>query len=362
MECPMDVRTQILNQPPAFFNHGWVPAPPTLQAYREKLDVIPNTPIQNAEVNLPKGTLDLFTDGACWGPRDALTRLATWGVVVATPHITSDFSPIDSGLLPGRYQSVTRAELYAAIQALLFARRQQQPFRIWVDNQFVVRRLRSFLTNVSIEINVNKPNHDLLQQLLEVVQHTKHLCQGVIKVYSHQAQNTATDPVERWAFCGNQVADELATHEFYNYPDVLTMRQQLIAEVSRYETLRDQAHQVFIKVGKLAMTKSRTETQQAAEDPRRDLQLAPVRMRPWTFPDQLPPEAEHYFLDDWPCIAEWINSLHTGVGTVQFWSWAQLYANFQMMFVDRGPWFNLKQLSWESKHSMPNEPFVKRTR
>ena len=34
MECPMDVRTQILNQPPAFFNHGWVPAPPTLQAAR----------------------------------------------------------------------------------------------------------------------------------------------------------------------------------------------------------------------------------------------------------------------------------------------------------------------------------------
>ena len=158
-------------------------------------------------------------------------------------------------------------------------------------------------------MNVKKPNHDLLQQLLEVVQHTKHLCQGVIKVYSHQAQNTATDPVDRWAFCGNQAADELATHEFYNHPDVLTMRQQLIAEVSRYETLRDQAHQVFIKVGKLAMTKSRTETQQAAEDPRRDLQLAPVRMRPWTFPDQLPPEAEHYFLDNWPCIAEWINSL-----------------------------------------------------
>ena len=59
-------------------------------------------------------------------------------------------------------------------------------------------------------------------------------------------------------------------------------------------------------------------------------------MRPWTFPDQLPPEAEHYFLDDWPCIAEWINSLHAGVGTVQFWSWAQLYADFQMMFADRG--------------------------
>ena len=119
-------------------------------------------------------------------------------------------------------------------------------------------------------------------------------------------------------FCGNQVADELATYEFYNHPDVLTMRQQLIAEVSRYETLRDQAHQVFIKVGKLAMTKSRTETQQAAEDPRRDLQLAPVRIRPWSFPDQLPPEAEHYFLDDWPCVAEWMNSFHTGVGTVQF--------------------------------------------
>lgn len=50
------------------------------------------------------------------------------------------------------------------------------------------------------------------------------------------------------------------------------------------------------------MMKSRTEDKLEAEDPRRDLQLAPIRMRPWTLPDQLPPEAAHYFLDDWPTL------------------------------------------------------------
>ena len=162
--------------------------------------------------------------------------------------------------------------------------------------------------------------------------------------------------------CGNQAADKLATHEFYNHPDVLTMRQQLIAEVSRYETLRDQAHQVFIKVGKLAMTKSRTETQQTAEDPRRDLQLAPVRMRPWTFPDQLPPEAEHYFLDDWPCIAEWINSLHAGVGTVAVLVMGTIVCRFSDDVCRQRTLVQPQTIALGIKTLMPNEPFVKRTR
>lgn len=120
----------------------------------------------------------------------------------------------------------------ARIQAVRFAHRQQQPFRIWVDNQFVVRRLRSFQNSGSIEININKPNHDLLQQRLEFVQQTKHLFQGVIKIYSHQEQSTATDPVESWVFCDNQAADNLVTHEFYNHPIILTVRTQLITNVS----------------------------------------------------------------------------------------------------------------------------------
>ena len=143
-DCPSSLRSQIMQQHPAFFNHGWVPTPSSLQPFREKIDEITPRPTWNADSIDPPSILDLFTDGSCWGPRDALARLASWGVVVATPNRQSDFMPVASGLLPGRYQSVARAELFAALKALEYASNQNRPFRLWVDNQFVVKRLRYF--------------------------------------------------------------------------------------------------------------------------------------------------------------------------------------------------------------------------
>ena len=60
------------------------------------------------------------------------------------------------------------------------------------------------------------------------------------------------------------------------------------------------------------------------------------------------------FFQVFPCTEEQVKS---GIG-----SWFQLYADFQMMFPDKGPWFNSKQLRWESKATMPSEIFVRRTR
>ena len=153
-------------------------------------------------------------DGACWGPRDSLSRLASWGIVVADLSGPHGFIPVQSGLLPGRFQSATRAELYAAIQAVRTAVRHKMLCRLWIDNQHVVRKIRLFSTCRDYTANENKPNHDLLRELHEALQQGVHLFREVVKVCSHQDLSTEHASFERWVFSGNQAADELATYEF----------------------------------------------------------------------------------------------------------------------------------------------------
>ena len=361
--CSMPMKTRILAQHPAFYNHGWISTPNALAHFRAQLDDIPAPQLEPGPHHDLPGFLDLFTDGSCLGPRNHLSRLASWRLVAATLQGDSDFRPIAAGLLPGRSQTITRAELLAAVVAIRFAITQNRPYRLWVDNQFVVKRIRAFMSHPMSKVHVNKPNHDLLQQLQDVLQTAGMNFRGVIKVYSHQDSQQVTDPVERWAFQGNQAADELAAFEFNNHSLIMNCRRTLINEIQELDSMRHAAHTVFLAVGKLILSQQSKQYSIApTEDPRKDLQLEPLSMTSWEFPAELPEEAAHYNIDDWPCIAEWVFSMHSGTGQVRYWSWFQLYADFQMIFPDKGPWFNLKQLRWESKATMPSEIFVRRTR
>lgn len=194
------MKQQILAQPPAVYNHGWIPAPASLHSFRQMLDPISSG--DHSQVKMIPGLsfFDIFTEGSCWGPRGCLTRIASWGLVVADMIGPHDFFPVQSGLLPGRFQSVTRAELYAAIQAVKIAVQLQLPFRLWIDNQYVVRKVRFFAACRKYEANVNKPNHDLLQSLHEAMQKGLHLYKGVVKVYSHQNMDMLHNPFETVVF------------------------------------------------------------------------------------------------------------------------------------------------------------------
>ena len=147
--------------------------------------------------------------------------------------------------------------MHAAIQAIEFAKARAAPFRLWIDNQYVVKWLK-FLANVSDYVaNINKPNHDLLQQLCDVLQQAKSLYLGAVKVCSHQDITTATDSFERWVFSGNHSANELAAYEFCNHTELMQVREKLVEEISDMEAMRTAIHHVFLKVGKLALLKTR---------------------------------------------------------------------------------------------------------
>eukprot|EP00435_Cladocopium_sp_Y103_P036813 s432_g9.t1 len=281
VECPQHIKKMVLDMPPAVQNHGWFPTPSTLLCFRQALGNTPDTTQDFQHIPHEPQELDLFTDGSCLGPADSLTRVAGWGVVVATPIGESDFAPVSSGLVRGWYQSITRAELQAAISAVSFAVHRSKPFRLWVDSSSVVSRIRQFARTTDFTAHVNKPNHDLLQRLFDIMSQAKHLFRGVVKVYSHQNLQAGFSPSEQWAFRGNHAADELAAMEFSNHTELMTLRQKLLEEVKHLETLRNWTHRMFVQVGRKALTINKTQLlqKQHNEDPRQDLQLEPLVMQ-----------------------------------------------------------------------------------
>ena len=133
----------------------------------------------------------------------------------------NDYEPIASGLLPGRYQSITRAELFAAVTAIQYAVHRRKPFRLWIDNAFVVSFIKRVLRADYI-VQVNKPNHDLIYKLQTGLQAASNLFGGDFKVFSHQEVTSSLTPAQAWTARGNHAADTLASHEFSSHHNVMS--------------------------------------------------------------------------------------------------------------------------------------------
>ena len=110
-----------------------------------------------------------------------MTRLASWAVVLFTPDTEHDFTPVGASVLPGLIQ--TRAELTAVMAALILVDRLGKPFRLWIDNDFVVNESRQAFETPEIffsKISHKTANHDLLLTLHLWAHRTKFLCKGIL--------------------------------------------------------------------------------------------------------------------------------------------------------------------------------------
>ena len=138
--------------PPSTFNHGWIPKPAALEAFRDARNHLTDTTGEfNFPDRLPK-ILELFPDGSCLKPSEKIARLASWGVTLACPQSEVEFQPVANGLVTGLVHTITRAEITAAIAAIKFAIRCQQKFRLWIENAYVVKIVRKCLNNREVTL------------------------------------------------------------------------------------------------------------------------------------------------------------------------------------------------------------------
>eukprot|EP00438_Fugacium_kawagutii_P026054 Skav224816 [mRNA] locus=scaffold21:141297:147109:- [translate_table: standard] len=357
VEMPEAYRQEVQTMPLVTRCHGWMPAPQHLDRLRSHLLQVPD----DVEFVLPSPlppVLDVFTDGSCLYPHHMFCKLASWGVVVYQPSSPDDFAPVASGLLPGFHQTILRAELQGAIQAFRYAMVVQRPFRLWVDNQQVHKYLRRLMRLPSWRPKPTKPNHDLLVTLCQLVEQTHHLFRDCIKVYSHQDKSSLS-PAEAWACAGNAAADALAASVWLTPSAILDLVHKVFHEHAHLTVVKQWCHKVYVNIGELVRTKPVLHDDDPGQvQPDHIFQLD---MRTWTFPTALSGSAARYYIDDWPHIREWVDTLHTGTETA-WWSWYQLYADFQLRYPDKGPWYSIKDKRWYSRSAMPPSPFVTRAR
>ena len=86
------------------------------------------------------GLVHLLTDGSSMLPQELCLRLASWAVTVAVP--VGETPPLlASGQLPGLVQTAFRAEIAAALSAMLFDIRAGCALVLYFDCQGVVEVL-----------------------------------------------------------------------------------------------------------------------------------------------------------------------------------------------------------------------------
>ena len=360
--CSSPDKEAILNHEPSFFNHGWVPTPSSLHSFREHLINLPDHKFQYNDPHELPSTLDLFTDGGALCPKNALCRWASWGVALSVTDQPHEFHALSSGVVRGFLQTVSRAELTAAISAVYFATSRGKPFRLWVDNAYVVKVCKRFLRKHYTWIGRKIPNHDLLQELSHAFQYGQNLCLGVIKVASHQQITVEDDAITKLVFRGNEAADFLAASAFSQYPETLAQWQTLKAETEQLLSLRSKVHNVIISVGEAAIELSRKHKEQrSSENFSVDVQSGEVQFQPWQLVQILPPAAKSFEVDEWALIYKWIGSFHE-TGVVQRWSWYQLYMDFLLDHKQGGPWYASSKKRWASARDRPNCGFAQQSR
>ncbi len=168
-QCPEEIQQQLKNLPPCTHNHGWFPEPKSLMKFRKQLQEIKHNHGNWCEPFEVPDYLELFTDGTCANPTCEITRIGAWGVALFQPEISGTFAAVASGLLGGIHQTVTRAELQAAIVAAFFAQRYQKKYRLWIDNAYVIKVVKIIQNNWDVMWPPGSPNHDLLENLTTIL-------------------------------------------------------------------------------------------------------------------------------------------------------------------------------------------------
>ena len=159
----------------------------------------------------------ICTDGSA-GPSDLPNiRISTWGVVLANTH-GSPFYPLATGVTPGHFHDICRAETFGVLVSLEYNRACQ----IHCDNQSVVTMFQQLLrTPFDPFLYRAHPNLDLWLRISHLLWTRPPNLVSVSKIKAHRSLNSIVDATQRWLAEGNQRADELAKQTLQDRAQVL---------------------------------------------------------------------------------------------------------------------------------------------
>ena len=171
----------------------------------------------------------IFTDGSAQEPGSPVLRLCAWSVTKSTPAAHTN-KLLYSGLLPGRYQTVFRAELYAVAVALATNRH----VHIRSDNLAVVRNVNHIMQyGFSAMKWAAHPDRDILRTVANTLQNRQNYSTRLDWVKAHRGLLDAVGSLDLWEIYHNDRADHWAGRVFHSGipPEIMLARKHLATSI-----------------------------------------------------------------------------------------------------------------------------------
>eukprot|EP00435_Cladocopium_sp_Y103_P015415 s3974_g3.t1 len=346
-------------QPECTYLHGWFVEGVADRQFRQSLLTIPDTTgLFTPDLELPE-VVHLFTDGSCTSPQRPAARLATWAVSAAVlPDLS--FAPVAAGGVVGLFHTTQRAEITSAIAAFRYGIYASKPFWIWTDNDNVYKRIRAFASGAKGPPSSRKNDHDLWTRLHSLVMRAVSLgfFQRVMKVASHQ-QMEVSDVIERWAFAGNNHADQLAADARHHLPSAVHWaRIALEYELGQRTQACQDFHRMLVHFGlRCVEAKPRVSSQDDSKwDKPRDQGNLTETVSLVGIQRLLQPPGEHNLGDCLVPLHNWLVQLTTAADAKPLWlSSYQLFQHFLATTPGWGFHYDAKAKVWELADSWIDE-------
>ena len=153
----------------------------------------------------------IFTDGSASPPELPQARLSSWSAVAARDKLAPIYI-IVSGLTPGIYHDICRAETFTVLQAVMAF----QGGIIFCDNASVVATWNNILSsNLDMFTLRGHPNYDLWTQIISLLVAKGPGNFSVQKIKAHRSHEEASGAEDNWLIAGNEKADGAAKQALF---------------------------------------------------------------------------------------------------------------------------------------------------
>ncbi|CAE7413448.1 unnamed protein product [Symbiodinium sp. CCMP2592] len=230
-DCPatFSVRLQndwkdICSQPDYMLLTGLFPRLKDHNKYLQALDDIQHPPVLDPPIQVER--FNLFTDGSAIDNTCPFMRLCGWAVTCAHdggPRNTT----LCAGLLPGRRQTVFRAEFHAVNAAIASV----PSANIYTDNQAVAKIVNQLLVSeYTDEAWIAHHDRDLIRTCSRLLSSKQRGAFSVTWVKAHRPLTSACNNYDLWLIHHNAAADSAANKPLLSIPpELLSLRTSLTA-------------------------------------------------------------------------------------------------------------------------------------
>eukprot|EP00438_Fugacium_kawagutii_P031921 Skav218985 [mRNA] locus=scaffold1532:496116:500942:- [translate_table: standard] len=316
------------DQPPCTRLRGWTTIPDEVIQFQHSLLQIRDTTDQFFVHGSQGRQYCFFTDGAALAPQQRMCRLASWAWCFSLPGMW-DFRLGGMGGVPGRWQTVVRAEILAVVGVLQFCLAYNCGGTIVCDNDLVVKRLRALLSGRQIAEDNLCADHDLWQVAGALVSRLSVSVQ-VVHIYSHQQGGGDAEAI-RWACRGNDFADWYAQQAVLRLPpDVQDLQKQAWFMVQQQQKFAKVLLSYMGKVGSLSVAFGQGPTVETSEETTKsETNVEPLAVQ--NIVQHVSGCVPYHFrksgYEQW---LSWFASISDEESPVRWVSWLELLVHFQV--------------------------------